>query len=219
MKNLYLLSFLFLANIGISQVSEIKADLSLGEQNAYVVDHPDAEKKMVEKVLDNTFKQYGKVKKNRKAKEWNCAECTISMISGAPLSIYYKVEEGKGQITSYTFFDDGTKFISSENNSKASAIIEKLNKEIALDVKRLVIEKELENQEKELKNFEKDLSKLEKKNKNLHDDIEDYKEKIRKAEKEIEENLNAQADKKMEIEKQRNEVASTTDRLNNVGRN
>ena len=219
MKTLILSLFLFLSLSITAQVSEQKFDISLGSQNAYMIDHIDAEKKMVEKVLEETFKQYGKVKRNRKAKEWSCQECKISTISTTPINVYYRIEEGKGQVTSYTFFDDGTKFVSGQNDSDASRAIEKINMDIYYGVRKAVITKELEVAEKGLKNFEKDLGKLEKKNTNLHGDIDNYKEKILQAEKDIEKNLQEQEDKRIEIEQQKKMISKITEKLNNVGRN
>lgn len=200
------------------QVSEESKTISVGKQTAFVVDHQNADNKTVEKIIENTLKEYGKVKKNRKAKEWNCSECKISMISSSPLNIYYTIEEGKDQTTSYMFFDDGTKFLSSENSDKTDAIKD-LNMTIFYDVKRAVIEEELEQENDNLKDFGKDLSKLEKKESSLLDDIEDYKEKIRKAEKEIEEVLLLQEEKKMQIAKQEVIIENVKDKLNSVGRN
>lgn len=209
---------LFILSQGVSQISERTATLSVGDQNAYTIDHVGAEKKMVEKALDQAIKEYGKVKRNKKAKEWACMQCKVSSVSSSPVNIYYKVEEGKGQVTSYLFFDDGTSFISSDNNSDASAAIERINMNVKYDVETRVISKELKNEENSLKDQEKDLSKLEKKNKDLHNDIEEYHEKIKKAEADIEKNLQAQEDKKLEIEKQKNTVSKVTEKLNNVGR-
>jgi hypothetical protein len=174
---------------------------------------------MVEKIVEDAIKEYGKVSRNRKAKEWSCNECQISRISSQPIKVYFKIEEGKGQVTSYTFFDDGEKFISSANDEAGAEVIKRMNIDIYNDVKRAVFAKELEQKEKELKDFEKDLSKLEKKNENLHEDIANYKEKILNAEKEIEQNLQHQVDKKIEIEQQKKVVKAVTDKLNNVGRN
>ena len=213
------LFILFCLSFSLSaQVEENEIDLSLGVQNAYVVDHIDAEKKMVTGVLEKTFKQYGKVKRNRKAGEWSCMDCKISMISTNPVNVYYKIEERKGLITSYVFIDDGTKFISSENDASASEAIERMNLGIYNDVKREVFKKMLKAEEDALKKFEKELSKLEKKNSDLHNDIESYKDKIVKAEKDIEKNLQSQEDKRIEIEQQKREVEKATKKLNNVGR-
>lgn len=217
MKNLYTLLLLTFSISIFGQVTEEARTISVGKQSAFAIDHPNADKKIVEDILENTLKEYGKVKRNRKAKEWNCAECKISMISTQPLNVYYTIEEGKNQTTSYLFFDDGTKFLSSENSDRVDAIND-LNMEIFYGVKRAVIEKELEDEEDNLKDFNKDLSKLEKKETGLLDDIEDYKEKIRKAEKEIEEVLLLQEEKRMEIAKQEMNVESVKERLNKVGR-
>lgn len=209
---------IFILNLGFSQVTERSATLSVGDQNGYTIDHVGAEKKMVEKALDQIIKEYGKVKRNKKAGEWTCLQCKVSAVSSDPVNIYYKVEEGKGQVTSYLFFDDGTKFISSDNDSDASAAIERINMNVKYEVETRVITKELEKEEDNLKDQEKDLNKLEKKNKDLHKDIEEFHEKIKKAEAEIERNLQDQEDKKLEIEKQKNNVGKVTEKLNNVGR-
>jgi len=214
-----LLCATFFLSQGIGQVTERKVALSLGEQNAFSMDYKDAEKKMVEKAIDEAIKNYGKVKRNRKADEWNCLQCQAPAVSSSPLNIYYKIEEGKGQMTSYIFFDDGTKFISSENDSDAAKAIDNINMSIKYDVQRMVIEEELKDEEKNLKSVEKDLSKLVDKNEDLHNDIEDYKKKISEAENDIVKNLQEQEDKKMEIEKQKRIVEKVTDALNSVGRN
>ena len=218
MKTLNVLFFTFIISVGLhAQTFESKQELSVGLQNGFALDHPGADKKQVEKALDNAVKEYGKVKRNRKANEWYCQECKIPSISSNNIGVYYKVEEGKGQTTSYLFFDDGGKFLASDNSDKQEAI-ERFNVGIYNDVQKMVIKEELKSEEDNLKDRNKELEKLEKKNKDLHNDIEDYKEKISKAEKEIEQNLQQQEDKKIEIEQQKNKVGSVTDKLNNVGR-
>ena len=202
MKHLLSL-FVVLLTINIqAQVSEKSASLSLGDQMAYAMDHKNADKKTVEKIVEKAFKQYGKVKRNRKANEWTCESCEISMIAGQPINVYYKVEKKNGFIRTYTFFDDGTKFLTSDNDSRASRAITQLNLEIYFDVLRAVISEELKNEEKNLKNYGKDLSKLSKKEKGLHGDIDKYLQKIKDAEKEIEKNLLEQEEKRMQIAKQ-----------------
>ncbi len=199
------------------QVQEGKSALSLGEHNCFLTIHKGADKKMVEKAVENSVKEYGKVKRNRKANEWNCLQCTVPGMAGLT-NVYFKVEEGKGQIESYVFFDDGLQFISSENNPEATKAVTQSLKYIEYDVTRQVITKELDSEEDNLKDRNKEQKKLEDKNKDLHGDIEEYKKKISEAEKEIEKNLQEQEDKKMEIEKQSRVIQDVTDRLNNVGK-
>lgn len=219
MKSLLSLVFsLFLIGSSFGQISERQASISLGDQTAFTMQHDGADKKMVEKALEEAIKEFGKVKRNKKAKEWSCMQCKASAISSSPLDIYYKVEEGNGAITSLIFFSDGTKFISSENDGDAGSAIQKIYTNIGYDVETRVITKKLKKEEDNLKDYEKDLSKLEKKNKKLHEDIEDYKKKIAEAEKDIEQNLLDQEDKKLEIEKQETKVGKVTEMLNNVGK-
>ena len=152
----FILAFAFLMTTHlIGQVSEHKTALSLGEHNAFVLEHPGADKKMVSKTLEKTFKEYGKVKRNKKAKEWSCLQCDVPGIGQT--NIYFKVEEGKGQVTSFVFCDDGTQFVNSENNQEAAAAISKSLKYVGYDVEKQVISKELDREENSVKDRNKEL--------------------------------------------------------------
>ena len=209
---------LFIAVQLSGQITEQRAAFSLGEQNCFVTVYKDAEKKMVEKTVENAIKEYGKVKRNRKANEWNCLQCSVPGMSGLT-NVYFKVEEGKGQISSYIFYDDGLQFINTENSPEAAATVTNSLKYIGYDVKKQVITKVLEKEEDNLKDRNKEQKKLQDKNKDLHKDIEEYRKKISEAEKNIEKNLQEQEDKKIDIEKQSRVIQDITDRLNNVGKN
>jgi len=217
-KVILLVSTLLISLTGYSQVTEGEVELSLGNQNAFIMEHPGATKKMVNKILENAIKEFGKVKRNKKAKEWNCLQCSVPGISGAT-NVYFKIKEGKGETTSYVFFDDGTQFISSDNSADLAKSLKKKLTYVSHDVTRAVIAEELKGEEDALKDRNKELEKLEKKNKELHEDIEKYKQKIAEAEKAIEKNLHQQEDKKMEIEKQAKTVTKVTEKLNAVGKN
>lgn len=218
MKVFTSLLFILLLSLGLqAQMFESKQELSVGTQSGFAMDYPGADKKMVESAIEDAVKKYGKVKRNKKAKEWYCQECNISSVSSTPLNVYYKIDEGDGKITSHLFFDNGQKFlVMADGDAKAG--IEQLSTEIFHDVQRKMVNKELENEEDSLKDFEKDLKKLGKKNEDYNKDIEGYKEKIAKAEKELEKNLQEQEAKKLDIEKQKNKVDSVKEKLNNIGR-
>ena len=110
MKLLFTLGFSLLLMTGlVAQISERSMELSLGHQNAFVIEHDGANKKMVSKILENSLKEYGKVKRNKKAKEWNCLNCDVPGIGKA--NVYCKIDEGKSQVTSYVFYDDGLSLI------------------------------------------------------------------------------------------------------------
>ena len=218
MKLLFTLGFSLLLMTGlVAQISERSMELSLGHQNAFVIEHDGANKKMVSKILENSLKEYGKVKRNKKAKEWNCLDCDVPGIGKA--NVYCKIDEGKSQVTSYVFYDDGTQFISSENSPEAANRIKQDLTYVGYEVTKAVIGEELKSQENSLKDRNKEMKKLEKKNEGLHKDIEKYQKKIAEAEADIEKNLQEQEDKKIEIEQQNRVVGEVTDRLNNVGKN
>ncbi len=201
-----------------AQVTERDYTLSLGSQNAFVLEHDNVNKKTVQKYLEKAVKEFGKVKRNKKADEWNCLQCDVPGLSG-PANVYFKIDEGKSQTTSYVFIDDGTQFISSENNPDLAKSFSSRLQMVGYDIERHVISEELDNEEKTLKGRNKDLEKLEKKNKDLHEDIEKYKKKITEAEADIEKNLQEQEDKKIEIEQQKKVVEQVTNKYNEVGKN
>jgi len=218
------MKFIFTLLFGIgflsaqAQVQEVSYEMSLGEQNAFMMDHEGADDKLVADVIEKILKEYGKIKRNRKAGEWYCDDCTIHAISDESIQLYFKVEERRDMSTSYLFFDDNMQFINSDNAPEKAAAVREIAMEIYFEVKRELVRKLIEDMEDVLKDFEKDLSKLVKKNSDLHEDIEEYKDKIRKAEKDIEENLGAQQDKNMEIEKQKLQIKTTIEKLNKIGR-
>ncbi len=216
MRILFILS-LFSTAI-CAQVTEDMSMMSLGKQNAFIIDHEGADAKTLSSFWEDAFKEYGKVKRNRKAKEWYCESCQISLVSTTPVAVYFKIVEGKGQSTSYTYIDDGQQFISSENAPEKAEQFKDLLYRMSLDVRREVIRQELENEENLLKNLNKDLSKLEKRNKDLHEDIEKLKQKIVETENDIHLNLEEQDNKKVEIKKQEKVIERVAQKLNNVGR-
>ena len=200
-----------------AQVSVKDANMSLGSKSAFVIDISGADKKMAEKKWKEFMKDYGKVDKNRKAKEFSTMQAKVSMIGGStPLNIFMKLEEGKDMARALIFVDDGQKFIG-DDDAEADGVRSFVNA-YATVVHKEVAKKEMEAGEKELKNFNKDLSKLEKKNKDLHKDIEDYKKKIEKAEEEIRQNLLDQDAAKETIEGQKEKVEELTDAYNAIGK-
>jgi len=218
MKSLLTLSFLLIIQLGSAQINEKAMSISVGEYNAFVQAHEGANRKMVEKAMDKIFKKYGKVKRNRKAKEWTCMNCNIPAVSSNPVNVYYKIDVEDKTVHSYLFVDDGSDFISSESHSAAAQTIKEIQTKAGFEVEKMVVTKELGNEEDTLKGFEKDLKKLEKRNNKLHENIEDYKNKILKAEAEIEQNLLDQESKISEIKSQRTTVESVSDKLKSIGK-
>lgn len=213
------LCLVFGLNLSAQNVSQKEMAMSLGNQNAFVVDLEGADDGLAEDVWKDYLKDYGKVKRNKKAGEYYCEDCAISIISSSPMQVTLILDERKDMTVASAFFDTGSSFITEEGSDVMAEKAEKFMYNYALDVKRKVIENELKEQEKELKNFNKDQEKLEKANKGYHNDIEKAKKQIVEAEENIEQNLKDQEAKQIEIKNQMKLVEEVTERLNSVGKN
>lgn len=219
-KLLFALSvaFLFsLFNNVHAQISVKDVTMSLGNKPAFVTDISGADKKMAEKKWKEFMKDYGKVDKNKKAKEFSTMQTRVPMIDGpSPVNIFFKLEEGKDMTRTLIFVDNGEKFIG-DDDSEAESVRSFVTSYVTV-VEKEVAKKAMERGEKELKNFNKDLSKLEKKNKKLHKDIENYKKKIEEAEEKIRQNLLDQDAAKETIENQKEKVEELTNTYNEIGK-
>ena len=221
MKNILLsaIAVLFLAlGLNAQKVHEDDVNMSLGIKNALYVEIEGADRKTTEKVWKDFIKEYGKTKKNKKAKEWYSVDLTIPAIQNAPSDLYLKFEELKGSIRAYLWVDLGTDFLNTIDHPREGEGAEIFLQELHTAVRKAVVKKEVTTQEKLLKNEEKELEKLVKKNSNLHSEIEKFKEKIAKAEAEIEENLVKQEKQKATIEEQKKTVEAVIEKLNTIGR-
>jgi len=214
------IAFLFFSISLQAQVTEDIVRMSQGEHNAFIVTHDGADRKMVEKTWKSFMKEYGKVKHDKKSKEYYSVETDIPFISKSDnLQVFMKYEERRDQTTSYFFFYDGSGFVNPDDYPDESLQAEKFVQEYYFEVEKYVINEFLEEEEKKLKNLEKDLTKLEGKHSDYENDIEKFEKKILEAEEKIEKNLKEQDDKRYDIEKQRQQVEQIIDKLNAVGKN
>ncbi len=198
-----------------AQISIQNESMSLGSKSSFVMDLSGADKKMADKKWKEFIKDYGKIEKNKKAKEQSVLQASLPGFEG-PTNVTFKAEEGKDLTRVYFFFDNGTKFIE-EGDEDADAAKVFLRDYVIL-VDKEVAKIALKDGEGELKKFEKSLSKLEKKNKKLHDDIEKFKKKIAEAEADIQQNLKDQDAAKEDIEGQKVKVSELKDAYNSIGK-
>lgn len=221
MKNTALVIMMAIISLPLfsQDIREVEKTISMGAQPAFVINHPNATAKMAEAAWEDHMKKNGKAKKNRKSKELETVDATINMISSTPLNVYFLAEDGADMATSYVFFDNGSNFITSSSDSDAAGGIYEFLTPFVYGVEKLVIEEELDTEEKGLKDLGKDLDKLTKDNEGLHGDIEKWKEKIRQAELDIEKNLQEQDAKNTEITNQQSLIEEVKKKLNAVGKN
>jgi len=208
-------------------VFEESKNMSLGNQNALYVDVEGADKKIAEEAMEELIKEYGKWKKNRKAKEYYAEGISISPIAGRdPLDVYFKFDEMGNQTRAYMWIFDGEGFLNSAEAEEKISGAESIMQDYYVKAKRIVIQKEVDREEDLLKDEEKALNKLVKKNESLHKNIEKWKkeirdreEKIAEAERDIEDNISDQEAKRGEIEQQEEVVRETMQKKNDVRKN
>jgi len=194
MKNpnllLFFIGWMFCLNLN-AQISEEEKSMSLGVNNAIILEIPDAKEKFVEKLWKKYIKQYdGKTKRNRKADEYRTENAEIVAISGAkPMNVYCRVNGISDDVELIVWMDMGEEYLSSFTDPEAYTEAEKFLMRFALDVTREKTKIELKDQENKLKKLNKNLKKLERANANFHREIEIAKEKILKAESNIEQNV------------------------------
>lgn len=213
MRTIFTLALTLITAFAFAQdVQSTDKMMSLGKQPAIYVDIEGADKKIAENSWKEFMKNYGKTKRNKKAKEYQSQDIRIPMLAGGNVDLYTKFEEGSGQTTVYLWVVDEGSF------ADASDGAENFLGEYYVLARKKVISKEIEEQEKLLKKLTKNMEKLVKKNQGYHKDIEKAEEKIRKAEENIEKNLVEQDNAKVENEKQKKVLEALIEKLNNVGK-
>ncbi|MBK9271186.1 MAG: hypothetical protein IPM48_06285 [Saprospiraceae bacterium] len=197
------------------QVDEISKSMSLGVQNGFRASIPNASSKVIGAVWKKYTKDYGKLKKNKKASEEYIEGAIIqSIMPNSPMDIYTSIEDG--YITA--FFDTKSHFIGSGHNAQAASQAVQFMQEFAYEVQREMVREELETEQDQVRKLEKHLEKLKRDHTGYHKDIEDAKEKIRKAESNIITNEKDQVKTQTDIESQRKKVEDVQVRLNNIGK-
>ena len=217
---------ILLAFVGLLAISEMNAQvlneqpktMSMGTHNGFFMEFEEAQRKNVEKLWKEYLKDYSK-KVKKKKKEYYTEEGRIPIVNGsAELTLYSSLEEGRNQTTLYTWLDLGGVFMNSEDHNTQVAGFEQFMEDFFYIVRKDVINRNLEEEEKVLKNLNKDLSKLADKNEDYHNEILKAQEKIRMAEENIVKNLAFQEEKRAEIDRQEKRIQEIIDKLNRTGK-
>ena len=222
MKKTNLISaFLLMSSIiTMAQVSEKDMRMSEGVHNAIVVELDGANSKKAEGVWKSFAKEFGKVERNRKQKEYYIENAVIPAIDqDYAVSIFTKFDEYDDYTRAYFWLKKEDRYLNSFDDESEINGAQIFLSDYSLAVEKEVIKDELKGEEKVLKNLSKDLEKLEKNERNLYKDIEKAKETIRKAEEELKRNAEEQKEKKSEIGNQEEIVKMVSEKLNKVGKN
>ena len=198
-----------------AQVSEDSRSMSLGIQNALILDLPDTNDKLADKLWKKFVKPYGgKVKKLRKSDEWFSDNAEIVAIGGSnALDVYAKAQEAGDDTEMILWVDLGGVFLSSSEHPDEFVEGEKLLMRFALFVAKEKTKIELEAEEKKLKQLNSSLKKLKRDNERYHREIEAAKERIKKAEANIDTNVVEQEETTQMIEMQKETVKMVKQKL------
>lgn len=198
-----------------AQIRESKYSMSLGVQNGLSVSIPDAEEKLIDNVWKDYFKPYGKVKRNKKAKEEFSMDAVVHTIFGSnKMDVYIQTENNNAIV----FFDLKTGFLSSEAYPREFDGAKIFVQEFAYEVEREKTRELLKEEEKKLDKLKDKLEDLVKDNSKYHKDIEDAKEKIKEREADIINNNRDQQSAKSDIENQTGKVQAVQNKLNSIGK-
>ena len=219
MKSFYsicVLIFLFSGTIS-AQILEKDSNMSLGVQTGNEMILDDVQVKVAEDLWEDFFKEYGKVKKNKKANEWYTTGVRINRIfSVSNIDVYVRFDERGSSSVMTMWVDLGMAFVNSKEYATEYKGVIDMMEEFRIYARTYVVEKEYKEAEKELENMKKELNKLEKKNGDLHDDITKYEEKIREAKDAIVTNLQDQETQKKSIDKQIDVLKQVQVRLESI---
>jgi len=176
-----ILTFLFLAALGLSsinaQIVETEKAMNTGVNTALVLEIPDSDKKIVEKVWKNFAKSFdARVKKIKKSDELLTESPSIAGFSEAGLkNIIVSFEQNGENVEFHSWFELRDQYLNSYNYPDEFDEAQKLLLNFGLEVAKEYTLMELENEEKTLKKMDSDLKRLVKEKANYEKAIEDYK--------------------------------------------
>lgn len=217
-----LLTFLFLTVLSVAsiqaQIIETEKAMYTGVNTALVLEIPDADKKIVEKVWKSYAKSFnGKVKKIKKSDEYQTMGASIAGFSAAGLqNIIVRFEQNGDNVEFISWFELRDQFLGSYHFPEEFDEAQKLLLNFGLEVAKEYTLMELDEEEKSLKKLDNELKRLVKDKEGYEKAIVDYKNKIAEAEANIENNLVEQERKQEEIASQSETIEVVKKKLANL---
>lgn len=189
---------------------------SEGIYNAYSMELLSADKKIVDKAWKSLMKSYkGKTKFNKREGEFATTSARITELGSAAFKVKASIEQRGDNVIVHSWYEDGDGYIDANMESEDAGINQMLDR-FAVEVRQMMVKKEVDTEEKTLKQSESHLSKLKRQNDGYLKDIETAKRKIAEAEQKIIEN---EAEQEITIDKidgQRMIVEAVRQRLKRI---
>lgn len=202
-----------------AQVDERESLMSLGDKNALSIDVQNVDQKALESYFKDYFKEFGRVKYNRKGKEYYIEDAKLKSVSSEKVNVYAKMEDLNKAARLYLWIDNGTAFVNSRETEKEYDAVESMLIDFDIYIEKSLIESELKAAEKDLASMERDVSQLEKDNEKYKKEIEKARQTIQEMEEAIIDNEKAQDEKTAEMQIHKEAIEEIVERLNNVGKN
>ena len=201
-----------------AQVVEEPKPMSLGVQNAMVLELPNVEKTFVEKLWMRYMKTFdGNTKKVKRSKEWHTQNAEIAEIGGEKaLDLYIQAEETGERVAFYLWVALGDVFISASQFPQKSVEAEKLLMRFGLYVAKESTRSELEQEETALKQLKANLKKLERDDERYHREIEKARQRIVQAENNLDKNASEQRQTRKLIQLQKQAIESVKKKLDSL---
>ena len=200
------------------QITGSTRSMNMGSQNALILEIPNADDKLVEKWWKQYMKDYdAKTKRVKGSDEELSDDADIPGIgAGNTVDVYSLTERSGNGVRQVVWFDLGGAFLSSQMHGDRYVEGEKFMMRFGLYVTKEMIQIELKEEEKRMKDLESDLKKLQRDNEKLHEDIADYERRIEEAKAGIEQNLLDQKAREKDIESQQNVIEEVKKKLSEL---
>lgn len=216
---LTLLLAVFFLNIAVSQVTERQSNISLGMQPCLSANVKDIKTKDVEKLWKDYFDKFGKLKYNKKAKEYYGTGVRINRVrSGDAVDVFAKFDEFADGTRIDISFDLANGFLNKKDYPSDFQGGVDFVEGFVVFVEKYKVEQRLKEEEKTLEKLNDKLKDAVKDNKNLKEKIISYEEKINKAEQDIKENEQLQVDLEKQIQVQSSKVKDVQIEYNQIGK-
>ncbi|MDX1665928.1 MAG: hypothetical protein R3350_01805, partial [Saprospiraceae bacterium] len=191
-------------------------------QSTYTLEISEADDKLVRDVWKDFIKNKynARPKWDRKNKQWVAEEVRIAGVD-QPVTLYSSIDQRGKDATLKVWYETESgdyvmaKAVPAEYGMTAKGgerTLPMLN-EVALEIKREKIRRQLEEEKKELDKLESELKRLQRDNDRYHRIIEKAREQIAEAEQDIIQNLKEQEQKAKQIEAQKEEVSQVKETL------
>lgn len=210
-KIFFLVSVLLISHTSLiyaQLVRETSASMSLGNNNAIMLEMDYADASKVLEVFDKYVSDF-KAKTKTKKGELFADNAMIKSIAGNnTVDIYARAEKGMNKVVLTVWFDLGGAYLSSRSHPDKYLEAEKWLYEFAKIMVKKGIEDELKAEQKKLSDLENDL-------KNLARDKEKLERNITSDEKSIKDMENKIAQAKQNIEKSKQDIITNLDQQKN----